>query len=304
MNADERRARLDKLTETIVGCAFKVSNTLGVGFLEKVYENALTVELRRAGIKVQQQYGVKVAYEGVVVGDFAADLLVEGCVVVELKAVEAIEAIHRAQCLNYLRAANLSVGLVINFVPKAQADLIRADLEGFLAKFNLKLFGVIPSDKRLLTISVREIKDTLGAQLLTGGRRYGDRGYFIEPTVFDSVQDDMKIAREEIFGPVMSVISFKDLPEALRRGNQTIYGLAAAIWTRDVAKAHRLAAELKAGTVWINCYDVFDAAAPFGGFKMSGIGRELGKYALANYTEVKTVTVALNGMSPPPAEDH
>jgi aldehyde dehydrogenase (NAD+) len=93
----------------------------------------------------------------------------------------------------------------------------------------------------------------------------------------------------------MSIIRFKDIEEVVRRGNQTIYGLAAAIWTRDVAKAHRVAAALKAGTVWVNCYDVFDAAAPFGGYKMSGIGRELGHYALANYTEVKTVTVSLDG---------
>jgi len=130
-----------------------------------------------------------------------------------------------------------------------------------------------------------------GAKLLTGGKRYGDRGYFIEPTVFDGVKDDMKIAREEIFGPVMSIIKFKDVDEVIRRGNQTMYGLAAAVWTRDMSKAHRLANSLRAGTVWVNCFDVFDAAAPFGGFKMSGIGRELGGYALANYTEVKTVTV-------------
>jgi len=91
----------------------------------------------------------------------------------------------------------------------------------------------------------------------------------------------------------MSIIPFKDIDEVIERGNKTIYGLAAAVWTNDVRKAHRLAAELKAGTVWINCFDVFDAAAPFGGFKMSGIGRELGEYALRNYTEVKTVTLAM-----------
>ncbi len=128
--------------------------------------------------------------------------------------------------------------------------------------------------------------------MLMGGKRCGERGYFVEPTIFTGVTDEMKIARDEIFGPVMNILRFKDIDEVIRRGNQTYYGLAAAVWTRDIAKAHRLSSAC-AGTVWINCYDVFDAAAPFGGFKMSGIGRELGEYALQMYTEVKTVYVNL-----------
>jgi aldehyde dehydrogenase (NAD+) len=132
-----------------------------------------------------------------------------------------------------------------------------------------------------------------GASLLCGGGRWGDRGYFVEPTVFADVQDHMKIAEEEIFGPVMSIIRFKDMSDVIARANRTMYGLAAAVWTRDIGKAHAIANSVRAGTVWVNCYDVFDAAAPFGGFKQSGIGRELGEYGLQQYTEVKTVTVKL-----------
>ena len=131
------------------------------------------------------------------------------------------------------------------------------------------------------------------AKMLTGGKRVGDKGYFIEPTVFADVKDDMKIAKEEIFGPVMTILKFKDLNEVVDRANKTMYGLAAAVWTKDITKAHAIADSVRAGTVWVNCYDVFDAGAPFGGFKQSGIGRELGEYGLANYTEVKTVTVKL-----------
>jgi aldehyde dehydrogenase (NAD+) len=132
-----------------------------------------------------------------------------------------------------------------------------------------------------------------GAECVTGGERFGDTGYYVQPTVFDKVTDDMEIATDEIFGPVMSVLTFEDVDEVIQRGNNTFYGLAAAVWTKDVQKAHHMAAKLRAGTVWVNCYDVFDAAAPFGGFKMSGMGRELGIHGLDAYTENKTVTVAL-----------
>jgi aldehyde dehydrogenase (NAD+) len=132
-----------------------------------------------------------------------------------------------------------------------------------------------------------------GAKCETGGGRHGKKGYYVEPTLFTGVTDEMKIAKEEIFGPVMNVLKFKNVDEVIERGNRTTYGLAAAVWTKDITKAHRIANSLRAGTVWVNCYDVFDAAAPFGGYKQSGIGRELGEYALELYTEVKTVTVAL-----------
>jgi aldehyde dehydrogenase (NAD+) len=131
------------------------------------------------------------------------------------------------------------------------------------------------------------------AKMLTGGGRVGDKGYFIEPTVFADVTDNMTIAQEEIFGPVMSILKFKTIEEVSARANKSAYGLAAAVWTKDISKAHAIADNVRAGTVWVNCYDVFDAGAPFGGFKQSGIGRELGEYSLSNYTEIKTVTVKL-----------
>jgi aldehyde dehydrogenase (NAD+) len=132
-----------------------------------------------------------------------------------------------------------------------------------------------------------------GAKLVTGGRRVGDRGFFVEPTIFDRVEDGMAIARDEIFGPVVSVLPFKKVDEVIQRANDTNYGLAAAIWTRDLDKAHLFAKRVKAGTVWVNCYHVVQATTPFGGFKMSGQGRENGAAALEHYTELKTVTIKL-----------
>ncbi|MBM4265434.1 MAG: aldehyde dehydrogenase family protein [Deltaproteobacteria bacterium] len=132
-----------------------------------------------------------------------------------------------------------------------------------------------------------------GAKVATGGGRPKglDRGYFVSPTVFTDVKPEMKVVGEEIFGPVVCAIPFRDPEDVVRAGNETTYGLAAAVWTRDIQKAHRAAQLLKAGTVWINCYNAFDASAPFGGYKQSGFGREMGKAALELYTQIKTVWV-------------
>ncbi len=132
-----------------------------------------------------------------------------------------------------------------------------------------------------------------GATALTGGGRYGERGYFVEPTVLTNTRPDMKVVREEIFGPVVVAEKFNTLDEIAAQANDTPYGLGAGIWTRDISKAHALAKKLRAGTVWINCYNVFDASLPFGGYKQSGWGREMGEEVLNNYLETKAVTVAL-----------
>jgi aldehyde dehydrogenase (NAD+) len=159
-------------------------------------------------------------------------------------------------------------------------------------------YGALASKKQLET--VQRYVDTAkqeGASLVAGGDRVDigtGKGYFFQPTVFDRVTPEMTIAREEIFGPVLATIDFADLDEAIARANNTQYGLAAAVWTRDIKKAHYVARKLQAGTVWINTYNVYDTAAPFGGYKASGFGREMSAHALEHYTQVKSVWVDLN----------
>lgn len=132
-----------------------------------------------------------------------------------------------------------------------------------------------------------------GAELVFGGAKVGEEGYFIQPTLFKNVKDEMSIVKEEIFGPVACIMPFKTEAEVLKKANDTEFGLAAAVFTRDLSRAVRVTRELEAGTVWVNCYNVFDAKYAFGGFKQSGIGRELGEYALELYTQIKQVTMSL-----------
>ncbi len=146
-------------------------------------------------------------------------------------------------------------------------------------------------DKVLKYIDIGKNEDK--ATCITGGERSGNTGWFVKPTIFTNVRNDMRIAQEEIFGPVASVLKFKTMADVVKQANTTMYGLAAAVWTKDITKAFAVADAVRAGTVWVNCYNTFDPAAPFGGFKYSGHGRENGKDALEAYSEVKTVWVNL-----------
>src|SRR5688500_783909 len=159
-------------------------------------------------------------------------------------------------------------------------------------------FGALSSKRQIETVErYVESAKTEGATRVAGGARADigtGKGYFFQPTVFADVQPDMTISREEIFGPVLAAIEFADLDEAIARANDSPYGLAADVWTRDIKKAHYVARKLQAGTVWINTYNIYDTAAPFGGYKQSGFGREMSAHALEHYTQIKSVWVDLN----------
>lgn len=188
------------------------------------------------------------------------------------------------------------------FIQKKQFDNVVADMvshaekikqgAGLHADTEIGPLVSIEQQKRVLGYIEKGLDE--GAELLVGGTNPYEEGYFVSPTIFANVKDEMTIAKEEIFGPVISAMPYEDLDELIARANNSEYGLAAGVWTRDVAKAHYVANNLRAGTVWVNCYNAFDAASPFGGYKQSGIGREMGSYALNNYTEVKSVWVAMN----------
>jgi len=187
------------------------------------------------------------------------------------------------------------------FIQKKQYDNVVADMVSHAQKLKQGAgvhedteMGPLVSDEqqnRVLGYIEKGLNE--GAELLVGGNKPFEQGYFVSPTIFANVRDDMTIAKEEIFGPVIAAMPYDDLDDLINRANDSLYGLAAGVWTKDVAKAHYIANKLKAGTVWVNCYNAFDAASPFGGYKQSGIGREMGSYALDNYTEVKSVWVSL-----------
>jgi len=154
--------------------------------------------------------------------------------------------------------------------------------------------GPLVSDEQLSRVTgYMNAGQEAGATCVTGGSRLGEQGYFVSPTLFKDANEDMSIVREEIFGPVVVASPFEDVEEIIERSNDSTYGLAAGIWTKDIAKAHRTAARLRAGTVWINCYNIFDSALPFGGYKQSGWGREMGHEVLELYTETKAVCIGL-----------
>jgi len=160
---------------------------------------------------------------------------------------------------------------------------------------NTRLGAVVSRKQQQTVLGYIEKGRAEGAALVAGGKAatVNGKGYFVEATIFDGVKPEMTIAREEIFGPVLAVLAFDDVEEGIALANQSMYGLAAGIWTRDVSKAHRVARALKAGTVWVNTYNLYDSSAPFGGYKASGFGRDLGREGLDGYLETKTVWIGL-----------
>ncbi|MCH1627947.1 aldehyde dehydrogenase family protein [Ferdinandcohnia quinoae] len=187
------------------------------------------------------------------------------------------------------------------FIQKKQFDNVVADMVSHAEKIkqgagihgDTEIGPLVSIEQQNRVLSYIEKGKSEGAELVVGGTQPYEAGYFVSPTIFANVNDEMTIAKEEIFGPVISAMPYEDLDELIARANNSDYGLAAGVWTRDVAKAHYISNNLRAGTVWVNCYNAFDAASPFGGYKQSGFGREMGSYALDNYTEVKSVWISL-----------
>ncbi|MEN8699919.1 aldehyde dehydrogenase family protein [Bacillus infantis] len=188
------------------------------------------------------------------------------------------------------------------FIQKKQFDNVVSDMVDHAKKIkqgaglhaDTQIGPLVSTEQQNRVLGYIEKGVSEGAELLVGGNKPYEEGYFVSPTIFADVRDEMTIAKEEIFGPVISAMPYEDLDELIARANNSEYGLAAGVWTKDVSKAHYIASQLRAGTVWVNCYNAFDAASPFGGYKQSGMGREMGSYALNNYTEVKSVWIGMN----------
>ncbi|MGD6843223.1 aldehyde dehydrogenase family protein [Bacillus infantis] len=188
------------------------------------------------------------------------------------------------------------------FIQKKQFDNVVSDMVDHAKKIkqgaglhaDTQIGPLVSTEQQNRVLGYIEKGISEGAELLVGGNKPYEEGYFVSPTIFADVRDEMTIAKEEIFGPVISAMPYEDLDELIARANNSEYGLAAGVWTKDVSKAHYIASQLRAGTVWVNCYNAFDAASPFGGYKQSGMGREMGSYALNNYTEVKSVWIGMN----------
>ncbi|MBG9810393.1 betaine-aldehyde dehydrogenase [Bacillus endophyticus] len=188
------------------------------------------------------------------------------------------------------------------YIQKKQYDNVVADLASTAKNIKVGIgldqeteMGPLVSSEQHNTVKrYIESGKSQGAELVAGGKVPFEKGYFMEPTIFANVDDSMTIAKEEIFGPVVAAMPYNTLDDLIDKANDTEYGLAAGVWTQDLKSAHYIANRLKAGTVWVNCYNAFDAAVPFGGYKQSGIGREMGSYALENYTEVKAVWINMD----------
>jgi acyl-CoA reductase-like NAD-dependent aldehyde dehydrogenase len=181
------------------------------------------------------------------------------------------------------------------FMTKLQ-ERVNKMRQGFGLDEKTQIGPQVSKEQQERIMSYIEIAQKEGAKLVCGGEAPGGdlaKGYFVKPTIFDNCKNDMRIAQEEVFGPVLAVIPFKSMDEVAEQANKVIFGLSGAVWTRDIKKAHKLAAHIKAGTIWVNCYNTFDPAVPFGGYKMSGYGRELGKHSIELYTNIKSVWVNL-----------
>jgi len=188
------------------------------------------------------------------------------------------------------------------FIQKKHYDNVVADMASHAKNIkqgagldpNTQIGPLVSQEQQNRVLNYIEKGVSEGAEVLVGGSKPQDDGYFVSPTIFAAVNDEMTIAKEEIFGPVIAAMPYDDIDEVIKRANESDYGLAAGLWTRDISNAHYVASKLRAGTVWVNCYNAFDAASPFGGYKQSGMGREMGSYALNNYTEVKSVWINLS----------